>query len=118
MAVSNILELSIFGFVICENNSYNENQSKHLTIVKNNVVIFFSSQSLEYLECTSVELHLKNIGSYLKEQVSNQTFRNPFQKGTSILCQVVRKACDLTMSPDVQLLDDKKWTELLRRYKR
>lgn len=103
MAVSNILELSIFGFVICENNFYNENQSKHLTIVKNNVVIFFSSQSL---------------GSYLKEQVSNQTFRNPFQKGTSILFQVVRKACDLTMSPDVQLLDDKKWTELLRRYKR
>lgn len=103
MAVSNILELSIFGFVNCENNFYNENQSKHLTIVKNNVVNFFSSQSL---------------GSYLKEQVSNQTFRNPFQKGTSILCQVVRKACDLTMSPDVQLLDDKKWTELLRRYKR
>lgn len=60
----------------------------------------------------------KNIGSYFKEQVSNQTFRNPFQKGTSILFQVVRKACDLTMSPDVQLLDDKKWTELLRRYKR
>lgn len=104
MAVSNILELSIFGFVICENNSYNENQSKHLTIVKNNVVIFFQVRAL--------------IGSYLKEQVSNQTFRNPFQKGTSILFQVVRKACDLTMSPDVQLLDDKKWTELLRRYKR
>lgn len=48
-----------FCFVICENNSYNENQSKHLTIVKNNVVIFSSSQSLEYSECTSVELHLK-----------------------------------------------------------